>query len=332
MMSAGSINPYADSAAIVWQYPSFSFVDKSAICRLAQRILQEKLEIPSWRTPIFPERDDEVFIQFLGVANAINFCFTEFNSEQKYDVMYRDKMWYGADAMIAALHRATNDGFDILNPKFLARLTAGEAETIFIHYNTTPIPMFIDRVQQLNALGNDMMNNGIMHFADLFKECDYYLFRDGEGIVERLATRFASYRDSAFFHGTMIQFAKRAQLFPMLYHGRAVSSGGKLQPIRDPEHFGPVVDYQIPRALRDQGVLEYGRLLARLVDEGLPIERESPMEIELRAQTVYAMTLLLHEINRIRKEHITMVELDSTMWYLGRKSKKRHHYTYTTAY
>ncbi|HLC95216.1 MAG TPA: queuosine salvage family protein, partial [Patescibacteria group bacterium] len=135
--------------------------------------------------------------------------------------------------------------------------------------------------------------------------------------------------------GHVLKFSKRAQLFPMLYHGRAASSQGKLVPIRDPEHFGPIVDYRVPQALRTLGILRYDENLANRIDDGMLIVPESAMEIEIRIATTKATLMLLEAINAIRQEPITMVELDYVLWSMGRAPsfpQSKHHYTYTTAY
>ena len=136
-----------------------------------------------------------------------------------------------------------------------------------------------------------------------------------------------------------IEFNKRSQLFPMVYHGRALSSSGTLQPIRDPENFGPIADYEVAKILRELGILQYNPGLAIAVETGTVINKDSSWEIEIRAQTVNAMAELLRRIDFYRSfsgsKSITMAELDYAIWSAGRSpeyEKIRHHYTYTTAY
>lgn len=132
-------------------------------------------------------------------------------------------------------------------------------------------------------------------------------------------------------------FAKRAQLFALMYQGRALSFEDGLVPLADPETIGPIADYQIPKTLRKLGILVYGDALANLVDKERALEEGSPMEIGIRVNTVQAVASLLEKINKLRsregEELITMVEIDFVLWKTGGEdTKSKHHLTPTTAY
>ena len=125
----------------------------------------------------------------------------------------------------------------------------------------------------------------------------------------------------------------------MMYHGRALSSGGRLQPIRDPENFGPISDYEIPKIKRAYGILRYHPELAERIDNGIEIPQNSSAEVEIRAQYVNSRDMALKKIIAFRStaglSSITHAELDYADWSLGRTPEYkalRHHYTYTTAY
>ena len=332
------MNQYTESIRPAWQNPMHVIFDKRAFNRVVIELAGEVFELPDWRAPVFPEADDDTFIEFLGVANAVNFCFTDFKTGKKFDVEYpegSDNVLPGAFAMWASFKRAMEDGIDILDKDYLAELTLKQARHIFRHV-TTPIPMLEERVRNLRNIGQGLKASGMSGFAQIFMDADFHFWRPGDGIVARLVNIFDSYNDIVFSPdgSPLYLFHKRAQLFPMMYHGRAMSSSGALQPLRDPEHIGPVADYELPKALRDMGVLVYSEELAAMVDGGSVIDKDSQMEIEIRAQTVHAMWELLEGINALRSEdhQITMAELDYAVWRAGKRSKSMHHYTYTAAY
>lgn len=329
------MNPYTDSAFVVTKNNEHCFIDLDRTFALAQKFAPQDLKVPSWRDPVYPESDD-IIIEFLGVINSVNFCFTDFNTHKKFDIEYPEgsgKIWSGAFGMTMCFKRALEESIPVLDPRFLMHLTEKDIKHVFRH-KTTPIPMFHDRVVNLRNVGRVLYDN-YGSFANIFKENDFKFHR----IVHYLTTGFRSYLDESFYHGRYIQFNKRAQLFPMMYHGRALSSGGGLQPIRDPEKFGPVADYELPKILRMFGAIHYSPELAAKVDGGLVIPENSEEEIEIRAMTVVAMEQLLNYINLGRQEkqlkEITMAELDYAVWNMGRGPEYkalRHHYTYTTAY
>jgi len=55
-------------------------------------------------------------------------------------------------------------------------------------------------------------------------------------------------------------------------------------------------------------------------------------EQEIRAQATHAQILVLNEINSLRPNPLTFLELDYKLWMLGRGVAAPHHLTRTTAY
>ncbi len=332
------MNRFARSCAFVADDPKHVFINEQRIEEVASEMALKDLKIPAWRDEVFPEGDENI-IEFLGVVNSINFCFTDFKTGQKYDVEYPEgsgKIWHGSFGMAAAVKRAIDDGFPMLYPKFLEGIDLETVKHIFRH-KTMPIPMLHERLVNLRTTGASLR---YWHgsFNNIFERFGYNLILRDDGIVETLTYFLPSYRDSSCYRGRSIKFNKRAQLFPMVYHGRALSSEGRLQPIRDPENFGSIADYEVAKVLRALGVLQYNPGLAIAVEAGAVINKDSFWEIEIRAQTVNAMSELLKRIDFYRSfsssKSITMAELDYAIWSAGRSLEYqniRHHYTYTTA-
>lgn len=332
------MNLSAQSCFFVAINSNLVFISYDKIEKYAAELAQKTFETPSWREPAFPESDENI-IEFLGVVNSVNFCFTDFKTHKKFDIEYPEgsgKIWSGAFAMTMCFKRALDEGIPILDPRFLMNLSEGDAEHIFRHKNTA-IPMFSERIANLKSVGYVLCNNrlGFNSFSDIFRQNNFKFLE----IVDVLYKKFVSYLDYSYLNRREILFNKRSQLFPMMYHGRALSSQGRLQPISDPENFGPIADYEVPKILRHFGILYYAIELAKRVDEGVVLEKNSRMETEIRAQTVNAMFALLNKINTLRLldglNKITMAELDYAIWNMGRSpefKQLRHHYTYTTAY
>lgn len=335
------MNPYLATMEPVLKNPQHCFLNESAFEKLVSELATQNLKLEPWRSPIYPKADDDNFVQFLGVLNSINFCFFHLETGGRFNAEYPEgKLHSGSSAMTACLKRAMDDGYPILDPHYLKNLEMWDVKHIFRHKNT-PMTLLGMRRAHLRNVGIVLTSDiGINSFADIFRKADYYLFRrDGDGIVQQLLAKFASYSGDNYTHGeVLVEFHKRAQLLPMMYHGRAMNSGGAFQPIRDPENFGAVVDYVIPNVLRNAGVLEYSPTLAELVDAGKEIPKGSILELEIRAQTYKVMHRLVNEVSEeLRKKWmplVTMAEIDSTLWSFGRsiKMKFQHHRTITTAY
>lgn len=332
------MNPYEESCAFVNDNPNCVFIDEIKLEKIAAELASKDLKCPAWREPVYPESDDKI-LEFFGVINAINFCFTDFKTGKKFDVEYPEgsgKIWTGAFAMAAAMKRAIEDGLDILDPAVLYNLSQEKVEHVFRHVST-PIPMLERRLNNLRDIGC-MLKIKFGSFRKLFEVSYYKLVPGGDGIVERLIS-YESYNDFSWYSGKRLYFNKRAQLFPMVYHGRALSSQGRLPIISDPENFGALADYEVPKILRYFGVLRYAEILEKIVDKGLILEENGCMEIEIRAQTVNAMSRLLYKVNQKRSlnglKPITMAEIDYVIWNMGRSPEFKsilHHRVYTTAY
>lgn len=93
-------------------------------------------------------------------------------------------------------------------------------------------------------------------------------------------------------------------------------------------------DYKIPQVLRHLGILEYSNDLSNLIDKKQILEHDSEMEIEIRANMLYAIELIKEKLHQ---EGINMnsVQIDNALWLLSKNKKykdKPHHLTKTIYY
>lgn len=313
-----------------WVRDDVVTVDEAALDAYAATLAAAGLPAPDWRLPIYPRLDARRFVEFVGVFNAINFCFADLTGgDGKYAVRFGDRTWAGATGLAAAIRRASNEGVDLLMPDVLARLDLRTAERVF-RSETIPLPLLPQRVAFLNNVGATMLarNAG---FSDLVADCGF----SAPAVVDALTSTFAAYADDRFEHPVThetLRFDKRARLFVVMYEGRARASSHALRTLSGVEQIGPIVDYQLPRALRAAGVLRYGPTLAGIVDAGELLPAGSHAELSLRAVTAAAVDALLARVNALAGAPISMVELDHALWVAGRAAAGRHHLTATTAY
>jgi hypothetical protein len=322
-------NPFVTSLRPLLVRPRHVLLNERALLVLGKRIAQERFSVPSWRESVFPQTDDEIFVNFIGVGNAINFAFTDFETHQSFQVQWLGKEWRGAYAMWACLSRALENDGNILDGTFLMHLTLQEAKRIFT--GSSELPLLNERLKNLREIGAVLTAKYNGNFWNLVRTGSHRTFGP-DGVLERLVTDFHSFRDAGKQADAELKFHKRAQLFAMMYEGRARSSY-KLQRLADSDLLGPIADYDIPRVLHAAGVLEYSPDLEHKVQTWQPIEANSLEEMEIRAQAVNAQTLLLARINDLRSdEKIDFLALDYKLWCAGRQLKEPHHLTKTTAY
>ena len=259
-------------------------------------------------------------------------------------------MFVGAFACAAAFLRGSGflygkDGGGHLSATQMLGITSSLKKTKRFFRGGNGIPMAGERRANLDEAARTLLEDYRGEPRNILEEADWYAYEhDGgkPGITDLLVRDFGSVfddRETLVLDSGVTRellFMKRAQLLPLMMHGRALGSRGELPAIRDIAKIGPVADYSVPNALRHLGILEYSSELRYAVDNRFEIAAHSKAEIEIRMSTVAAMAELLAETNALRekagKPPITMAELDYKIWSLGRKAKYLHHLTRTTAY
>jgi len=323
-------NPYLQSLNPVFYKPKFVLVNEEKLAEFASSLTKEGLlSTPSWREMVLPESDDGVFIDFLGLDSSINFCFTDPTSKKKFQIEYKDKVLSGSFAMSACLKRAIEEGIPILDCGWLKNVTIEQMQHIFRGIN--PIPMIEERTLIFKEVGKVLESKYRGHFYNLFEDAEYMAFtEDKKGIVDRLITDFPSFFDVSWHEPSQdyLQFHKRAQLYVIMYQGRALDSNGKLPLIFDAEDLGPPADYRVPQVLRGLGILKYRRALKRKIGLQKIIPADSLEEQEIRAQMIYAMVRLCELTGS------WIGPIDYQVWSAGAnlKNSEPHHLTSTIAY
>lgn len=93
-------------------------------------------------------------------------------------------------------------------------------------------------------------------------------------------------------------------------------------------------DYKIPQVLRHLGILEYSNELADIIDSEQTIEHDSEMEVEIRANMLYAIELIKNGLHQ-KDINMSSVQIDNALWLLSKNKEfkdKPHHLTRTIYY
>jgi hypothetical protein len=322
-------NTVLESTRALIETPQFVSINTCSIYDAAAAFSAGPLELPNWRMPAYPDADDKTMIDYFLLINTINFAFTDFQTGQKYAVVYKDTEWRGSTGMCAAITKAIDKGIPMLEGGYLSSIPEKDMKDIFS--GSIEIPMLADRLRIFREVGKILSEKYSGHFHNVVAASKRRLFDDGKGLVERLTSDFPSFDDSALYHGYTARFDKRAQL-----------AGGMLcgyfqdRPIFEPgeaDQLTVFADYVVPKTLRDLGILKYESSLAEKVDTRQLISKNSLEELEIRASTIHSCKKLVDRINEIRGEpFINSLHLDYKLWSEGRKTPGQHHLTMTTAY
>jgi len=93
-------------------------------------------------------------------------------------------------------------------------------------------------------------------------------------------------------------------------------------------------DYKLPQVLRHVGVFQYSPSLEHKVDNNILLDPGSPEEIEIRANTIWAVELIRLQLKRMGR-NLRAFEIDWILWNLGQQRKfkeKPYHRTVTIYY
>lgn len=330
----------------------YVFVDRGALVNIAFQHTQDNFEIPNWRFDGIYPKHEWAFAATQLLANCFNYAFNIFERpDEKYTVANpadAARPFTGAFAMDRKIYERFGESVPQLGG--LAMAFDGSLEKtkrFFRGINDIPFPELryacaIDFAKDLQKHYSDNPLNLLedaMVWDEVSKRSVLRAFNNGKGLVELLVSKFpiAYGADVRDLNGQKLAFNKRAMLVAVLLHGRALDSQGILPVVEDIDEVGPIADYQLPRALRGLGILEYSDELASLVDNWKEVPENSRMEVEIRAATVAACDMLMKSINAHRMGYtlspINICHLDFWLWKTGKETKtSRPHLTRTSAY
>ncbi len=290
----------------------------------------EELPFPAFLLPFGLGDNLQEAIDFILVANAIDFAFSDFTTGVKFEVEYAGKRWSDSEALFACLKRALDDGIAVLDGRFLSRITKADLQRIF--RGNIELPMLDERVEVLQAVGKTLTERYDGRFHNFVQSARPRLYDEGGGLVDKLVKEFPRFNDVSIYDGREVKIYKLAQLgFWMLYATLGRSGAFRLE---DPEKMTAFADYIVPVALRVMNILRYSPALEAAIQNGKLIPRDSPQEIEIRAHTVYATALLCEEVNQRRPKEMQVIipQIDARLWTHYHTTHWPHHLTRTIMY
>jgi len=301
------------------------------IVECASWMAYEDLPLPEFALPfgLGPENPD-LAIDFLLVADSIDFAFTDFNSNIKFQVDYAGQHWSDSDAMFACLKRGMDEGRPLLDGGCLAKLDKAELEHIF--RGNIEMPMLEERVAIFHEIGGALTARYGGRFHNFVHSCSPRLYDNGKGLIDKLVAEFPRFRDVSLYDGSEIRIYKLAQLGVWMMYS-TLRPGGKFR-LEDADKMSAFADYIVPAALRVLGILQYSPALESAINQHQMVPRDSTQEIEIRAHTLYATALLREEINKLRPPDMQVIipQIDARLWTHYHTTFWPHHLTRTIMY
>lgn len=267
--------------------------------------------------------NDEDMLTFLLVFDSTSFCYW---GDPKWTVEYNGKKLDGSWAMIAAIMRAINEGKPILDAIYRANISKEEYKKIL--RGNVEIPLLEDRRRITKDIASLLLQQYGGDFGKMVKSAE----NDASKLLEIITSQFASFRDAATYKGKTIYFCKKVQL--LIEDISQIFSRKEYGELKGHDEFTACADYKLPQSLRKLGILSYAKELEEKIDHLIQIPKGSPEEVEIRANTIWAVEFIKEELRKAGKK-ISSMNIGDHLWLMGQNKSpddKPYHHTLTTAY
>jgi hypothetical protein len=315
-----------DSTKYVMTQSRHVHIDTKALAHFAETILTHGAEVPPWDRHHHYRGDPEQTVSYLLVLDTLNFCFWAPAGALRWERPYASKMVSGYYGLASALKLALESGTPMTEASFLRDMTAEALSNLLAGSGT--LPLLDERVDALRELGRVLLDEYSGRAVDLVKAAA------GSAVMlaRLLAEKATSFQDKAYYEGRDVFFYKRAQIFAADLYGAFEGRGwGRFKDIRRLTAFA---DYKLPQVLRHLGILIYAESLAEKVDRQALIKAGSTEEVEIRANTIWAVELIRQAMQE-KDKSVTASQLDWMLWNLGQQDTYRakpYHRTRTVFY
>ena len=258
-------------------------------------------------------------IMYLILCESLNFCY--WDSDIKWKIEYKGEWYSGSLGLFYGISKAIQNGYDLLNIDYLEKMTIEQLDEIF--KGTTSIPLLEERYEIIKQLVQELKN-----IDDLSKALDS---NNDIELLNNIINNFSNFNDISIYKGKKVYFFKRA----ILLVGDLIENVKSIkEKVKNDSNMLGCSDYKIPQVLRHLGILEYNEELAQIVDSKQQLKHDSEMEIEVRANMLYALELIK---NKLHQKGIEMnsTQIDNILWLLSKNKEfkaKPYHLTRTIYY
>ena len=301
-------------------------VNQQALIGFSEQIGADDIQVPQWDSfhHYYGSKEETAF--YLLVLDTINFCFWAPSGKARWEIEHGSDRLSGYFGLAVALKQAAESGVPITKADYLSRLTMDQLSLIL--GGKGELPLMKERLENLRELGNVLQTEFGGEALKFVQSAE----RSALSLVRLLAEKLRSYRDVAQFEGHEVFLYKRGQLLAADLFG--AFDGKDWGHFHDMDKLTAFADYKLPQVLRHIGIFNYAPSLASRIDQEIYLQPGSPGEVEIRANTIWAVELIRRELRRIGKE-LRAFEIDWILWNLGQKEEfreKPYHKTLTVFY
>lgn len=260
----------------------------------------ENISYDYWLRKAKYKYSERELIIFAFLCESINFCFWE---KKNWEIIYKEKKCNGSELLFHSMFNAVEEGLLSLKIDNLMKFTKNDFGSIMKHNNTLP-PLFNKRYKLLKETVNILYKKQDTFFMEIFS------VKNDIDLMNYIISNFPKFNDSSKYKNKIIKFNKRAIL---LCNDLYRLSDTICDNVKSLEHLSGCADYVLPRVFESKGIIIYSEKLLKKIKKERLIKHNSKMEIEIRANTLYALELIKLELQR-QDINVWSVELDNIIW------------------
>jgi hypothetical protein len=289
-------------------------IDLAALGRFVDQLFIEGISPPPWDHRYHFHDNGVETVAYLLVLDTINFCFWPMPGDPRWEIESEGQWLSGYYALAASLKKAVETGVPVTDARYLSRLSLNDLNQLL--GGRGRLQLMEERLKNLNELGRVLLS----HYNGKAHKLVEAAHNSAVALAKMLSEKLTSFRDISKYKGLDVVFLKRAQLFAAdLY---AAFGGDKWGGFTDMNELTAFADYKLPQVLRQLGILKYTQQLKQKVDHEILLESGGMEEIEIRANTVWAVELICRQLSLAGK-NISSFELDNILWNLGQQDRFR---------
>jgi len=315
-----------DTAQNVARISSQVRIEEEALNRLCKKIVEDRITVPAWNRRYHFDGTGRDRVFYLLVLDSLNFCFWPAPGKAKWKIDCKSEKLSGYYALATALKKALESGIPFTKADYLAELSLGKLKQIL--GGRGELQLLQDRVKILNELGQLLLEEYSGEATRLVESAGMSAVK----LVRLLVEKLSSFQDVAQYLGHTVFFYKRAQIFAADLFG--AFDGREWGSFNDMDRLTAFADYKLPQVLRHVGILRYAQALAQKVDQKMLLTSGSPDEVEIRANTIWAVELMRQQLEQTGGR-LQAFEIDWILWDMGQDlafKARPYHRTVTIFY